>query len=191
MQKKVSKQSLAVLLLSILLAISMGLTATFAAFSATNTAKGYITFAGGLTITFTGITTANGVSAALVGGAGDDKDQLKISFTETAFEANSDGNFQLTAAALAEVAKIKVTITSGVEKKVYYKSQCEAEESDAFTISATDLDSNYTAASGAMSKDITFDAIFDEVTDVLVEDTISSETLAFSIVFDAQYQAFA
>ena len=44
MQKQVSKQSLAVLALSILLAISMALTATFAAFTATNTATGTITF---------------------------------------------------------------------------------------------------------------------------------------------------
>ena len=44
MQKQVSKQSLAVLALSILLAISMALTATFASFQATGKATGTIQF---------------------------------------------------------------------------------------------------------------------------------------------------
>jgi len=56
MQKQVSKQSLAVLALSILLAISMALTATFAAFSATKSATGTISFtSAGYTIEMTGV----------------------------------------------------------------------------------------------------------------------------------------
>ena len=48
--QKVSKQSLAMLALSILLAISIALTFTFAALSATKTATGTITFGNGFTL---------------------------------------------------------------------------------------------------------------------------------------------
>ena len=59
MQKQVSKQSLAVLALSILLAISMALTATFAAFQQTNTVTGTITFNDGFTVTASGFASGN------------------------------------------------------------------------------------------------------------------------------------
>ena len=49
--QKVSKQSLAMIALSILLAISIALTFTFAGLSANKTAKGTITFSGNLAIT--------------------------------------------------------------------------------------------------------------------------------------------
>ncbi len=54
--QKVSKQSLAMLALSILLAISIALTFTFAALSGSKKATGTITFSGGFTITTTGFT---------------------------------------------------------------------------------------------------------------------------------------
>ena len=54
--QKVSKQSLAMLALSILLAISIALTFTFAALSGSKKATGTITFSGGFSITTTGFT---------------------------------------------------------------------------------------------------------------------------------------
>ena len=54
MQKQVSKQSLAIVALSILLAIAMGLTATFAAFQATRQATATINFFDGFSVTQTG-----------------------------------------------------------------------------------------------------------------------------------------
>ena len=54
--QKVSKQSLAMLALSILLAISIALTFTFAALGQSKTATGTIVFSGNYTITMTGVT---------------------------------------------------------------------------------------------------------------------------------------
>ena len=54
--QKVSKQSLAMLALSILLAISIALTFTFATLSNTKTATGTITFTGEVGLVFSGIT---------------------------------------------------------------------------------------------------------------------------------------
>ena len=53
--QKVSKQSLAMIALSILLAISIALTFTFAALTNEKTATGTITFAGQYSITMTGV----------------------------------------------------------------------------------------------------------------------------------------
>ena len=59
--QKVSKQSLAMIALSILLAISIALTFTFAGLSANKTAKGTITFSGNVTVAYDAdTTTANG-----------------------------------------------------------------------------------------------------------------------------------
>ncbi len=55
--QKVSKQSLAMLALSILLAISIALTFTFAALTAQRTATGSITFSGNVAITYDGSET--------------------------------------------------------------------------------------------------------------------------------------
>ena len=51
--QKVSKQSLAMLALSILLAISIALTFTFAALNSTKTATGTITFSGNVSVSYT------------------------------------------------------------------------------------------------------------------------------------------
>ena len=60
--QKVSKQSLAMIALSILLAISIALTFTFAALSASKTATGTITFSGGVGLIYEGVTDAPNVS---------------------------------------------------------------------------------------------------------------------------------
>ena len=57
--QKVSKQSLAMLALSILLAISIALTFTFAALSSTKTATGTITFTGEMGLVFAGTDVAD------------------------------------------------------------------------------------------------------------------------------------
>ena len=56
--QKVSKQSLAMIALSILLAISIALTFTFAALQDSKTAKGTITFSGNATVTLAGGTVS-------------------------------------------------------------------------------------------------------------------------------------
>ena len=59
--QKVSKQSLAMIALSILLAISIALTFTFAALQDSKTAKGTITFAGEASVTLSGGTVTGNV----------------------------------------------------------------------------------------------------------------------------------
>ncbi len=58
--QKVSKQSLAMIALSILLAISIALTMTFAALSQSRTATGTITFSGGFSLTASGFASGDG-----------------------------------------------------------------------------------------------------------------------------------
>ena len=92
MQKQVSKQSLAVLALSILLAISMALTATFAAFSATGSAKGVITFDSvGVTLTYDASQDAAtaGVQISYEGNA-TAGNEVTVAFARAAFELNDD-----------------------------------------------------------------------------------------------------
>lgn len=63
--QKVSKQSLAMIALSILLAISIALTFTFAALNPTRTAKGTIIFSGGVGLIYDGVTDANSIDITI------------------------------------------------------------------------------------------------------------------------------
>jgi hypothetical protein len=65
MQKQVSKQSLAIVALSILLAIAMALTATFAAFSNDKAISGTVTFSGNVITTMTLADTYAGTGKAV------------------------------------------------------------------------------------------------------------------------------
>ena len=63
--QKVSKQSLAMIALSILLAISIALTFTFAALSDKKTATGTITFSGGVGLIYDGVTDAANIDITI------------------------------------------------------------------------------------------------------------------------------
>jgi len=99
MQKQVSKQSLAVLALSILLAISMALTATFASFTANKSAKATITFnAGNIAVTLSG------------GEWADDEGIMKITLDNAHFDI--DGEYVvLNDAGVNAIKALKVTVT--------------------------------------------------------------------------------
>ena len=96
--QKVSKQSLAMIALSILLAISIALTFTFAALSDKKTATGTITFSGNVALEFTGdsIDTSGTITIEAV-----TTDATAIN------TALSNAKFQLAAA--SQAAYIKVT----------------------------------------------------------------------------------
>ena len=117
MQKQVSKQSLAVLALSILLAISMALTATFAAFSATGSAKGVITFDSvGVTLTYDASQDAAtaGVQISYEGNA-TAGNEVTVAFARAAFELNDDKDgFVLTSEAKAALAGWKVAAATTI-----------------------------------------------------------------------------
>ena len=110
--QKVSKQSLAMIALSILLAISIALTFTFAALSDSRTASGTITFSGNVTVEYNG-ETADG----------------KIVFTTNyASSENVDANSVTTdnksfvIAGSAAYAKITFTYTTQTGVKVQVRN---------------------------------------------------------------------
>ena len=102
--QKVSKQSLAMLALSILLAISIALTFTFAAFSSSRTAEGTITFDGGIGLIYTGITDNDSITFTIVFGA-EGQPELKSGSTNLA-------DIDL---ALANTSKSATTLTTSIE----------------------------------------------------------------------------
>ena len=120
MQKQVSKQSLAVLALSILLAISMALTATFAAFTAEKTATGTITF------------TASNVQITFSGWTGD-----ALTLTNTDFEVVSAeaGTVKLNAAAIEKIEALQVAV-SGAEAGFQIQVSADVTNCAAVTVTA-------------------------------------------------------
>ena len=104
MQKQVSKQSLAVLALSILLAISMALTATFAAFQSTGQVAGQITFtSSGIQIV---LSVGNDNSVATIEG-----NNVTVTLDAGDFTVTANGKMYLTATAAADLAKITYSTT--------------------------------------------------------------------------------
>ena len=116
MQKQVSKQSLAVLALSILLAISMALTATFAVFSGSNTATGSIEFtASGLTVELS--KTGGGNFVTITSGA------ASFDVTNADIEIFSDEGtekIRINAAKAAEIESIVYTIDTTSDRQFKY-----------------------------------------------------------------------
>ena len=105
--QKVSKQSLAMIALSILLAISIALTFTFAALTASKTATGTITFQGEASVTWTG------------GTADTEAGSVKFTLTNKDFDVTSTGA-TLNATGKAVLAGIKVTITNSATTQLNY-----------------------------------------------------------------------
>jgi len=104
--QKVSKQSLAMLALSILLAISIALTFTFAALTDSKKATGTITFSGGGSVTWEGT------------GAADDG-TYSFTLTEADFTINAAGTEATLNKTFADSEKVTFTNESG--KIMYYR----------------------------------------------------------------------
>ena len=111
--QKVSKQSLAMIALSILLAISIALTFTFAALSDTKKATGTITFSGGGSVVWN--TSSSGVLEA--NGANGD---AKFTLTETNFTFAADGK-TATLKTGVFTDEDKVTFSNESDNTMYYK----------------------------------------------------------------------
>ena len=108
--QKVSKQSLAMIALSILLAISIALTFTFALFSDSRTATGKIQFSGSGSLSWSGFKGMTEASSK----------NITFSLDESDYTISSDG----TSATLTNDwwANAKVTFANGSEKKnLYYR----------------------------------------------------------------------
>ena len=144
--QKVSKQSLAMLALSILLAISIALTFTFAALNASKTATGTITFSGDASVAWTG----SGLEFA-----GTDNVTFKLNNTHFDFTTSAGKvSAQLNEAAKTAMESIKVTFTNdsavgmtwtldfnvtGANNAVFTTTQTKTGTLAAKTDAATDL----------------------------------------------------
>ena len=107
--QKVSKQSLAMIALSILLAISIALTFTFAALQGSKKATGTITFSEGGSVTWA---TTSDVTAD--GEAGN----VKFALTEADFTIDAGG----TSATLTKTFEgAKVTFSNKADKTMFYR----------------------------------------------------------------------
>lgn len=120
MNNKVSKQTLAIVALSLLLAIAMALTVTFAAFSNTNTVNGSITFSGDVVFT---VTTAGATNVSLSGTPSTNGATFTVSISgitdDTAMETALAGiRFGLTSTSVSAYMQIVLTDPSGANAGV-------------------------------------------------------------------------
>ena len=177
--QKVSKQSLAMLALSILLAISIALTFTFAALGVQQKdVSGTITFTGGLSIAVTDITATDGVS--LTGGN-------TLAFTAEAFEYNVD-KFVLTDAAKAALATSDITVTStaGAGVDFYYSIAVSAtSDAKAKIVNGSGVVGS-TQVTGATEKVVGLEEV---ISDIQLTDSVDGVT--FTITIKADYAAIA
>ena len=115
--QKVSKQSLAMIALSILLAISIALTVTFAAMQDSKTATGTITFTGGASVAWN-LNDANTAYANVSDG------NLTITLDNDDFDfADNSGTTKATlkGTVWTELQKITLTITNTSSTSLNYK----------------------------------------------------------------------
>ena len=110
--QKVSKQSLAMLALSILLAISIALTFTFALMADSRTATGTITFSSGGTVTWTPNSQSDTIAVTASGN------NVEFTLTEADFTINEAGT---TATLNKGFGDAKVTFQNMSSIAMYYK----------------------------------------------------------------------
>ena len=124
--QKVSKQSLAMIALSILLAISIALTFTFAALQDSQTATGTITFSGSGSLTFT-------LDGAM--GSGTANGSISFKLDETNFTISNDGK---TATLTSGLSTGKVVFTNESKRTMYAKVSAELIGADASALTLGD-----------------------------------------------------
>ncbi len=166
--QKVSKQSLAMIALSILLAISIALTFTFAALSGKSTAKGTITFSGNVTVQYDGSTTENGAIVFTV-----DYDGATV----------STDNKKFTISGSPAYAQVTVTVANanGVTVKVkdpFNTSATEEELSASKTFKSTS-----TVNTAETAKTIAVDDIISAIT--FNADSTLTDSCTITIVVEA------
>ena len=187
MQKQVSKQSLAMVALSILLAISIALTFTFAAFSTSKTVTSTVTFtAPSLSITLE-LPTEH-THAVLDTESGN----ITVTLEQTDFTIDGNGIMTIKEAVETEIAAISFSIVSTVANAYAYSiSYSEvglvgSETTPLPLITSTPVSSTSvedgdatTAVTGNLGDIIEFNSILSK--------TMTSETDYFTIVFKANY----
>ena len=166
--QKVSKQSLAMIALSILLAISIALTFTFAALSATGTATGNITFEGDATVKWS--QRGNELSKYAVSN-----ESITITLTEADFDFNPDGSASLSTTTKGEFEKVTVTIENTAASKLNYKISTSSND-NRMTVSSTTFNGNIMKSSGTISKTLS-----EIVTDIKIASAEDAEELQFIV----------
>ncbi len=123
--QKVSKQSLAMLALSILLAISIALTFTFAALQDSKTATGTITFQGGVGLVYDGLTNADGAMEFSITYSDEGKPTLAVTGSNGAVEEKQFGDIALKIANTSQKANVTATIAyyRGTDSLIEEESQ--------------------------------------------------------------------
>ena len=166
--QKVSKQSLAMIALSILLAISIALTFTFAALSATRTATGNITLSGDATVKWE--QRGNELTKYNVSD-----DSITINLTEADFVFNADGSASLNGTAKGEFANVTVTIKNTAASNLNYKISTTSTDAK-MTVTSTTFKSTINKSSGEIKKKLS-----DIVTDIEITDAEDADGLIFVI----------
>ena len=166
--QKVSKQSLAMIALSILLAISIALTFTFAALSDSKKATGTITFSGNATVTWA-TTNANTTKYAVSGG------EITITLSEADFTFEADGSAKITAAALAEFEKVTVTIKNDANSALKYKITTANNAGAKMTVTNVDVPAT------AITKSEVTKKLSEIITNIVVADAADASTLEFVV----------
>ena len=158
--QKVSKQSLAMIALSILLAISIALTFTFAALSDSKTAKGTITFSGEATVVWTGGTPNGGNTTFTLVNADFD-------VTSTGATLNDTGK--------AKLGGIKVTIKNTATTELDYSITMTA-------VSGATI--NFTEANGTLaSNDANNGNVEKTLADLISSISFTTAQMADSVEF--------
>ena len=166
--QKVSKQSLAMIALSILLAISIALTFTFAALSATGTATGNITFGGDATVKWT--QRGNELDKYAVSDG-----SITITLTEADFDFKPDGSASLSGTTKGEFGNVTVTIENTAASNLNYKIS-KSSIDNKMTVSSTTFSSTIMKSSGAINKTLS-----EIVTDIEITNAEDAKELRFVI----------
>ena len=183
--QKVSKQKLAILLLTVLLAISIALTISFASLRTNEEVNGSITFAGGLAIAISSpVAEENGITFTAQGNG------LKVDFNEEAFEYATDGTdkFVLSQNAKDTLGKATVSITSNANKVFYYKvvlTQDTMDENAQIIMSSIATTSTAVPLQGSVAGAIN-ESLTTYLSDIEVTGAITG-TAEFTITFIADY----
>ena len=173
--RKVSKKSVAIFSLSVLLVISILLTFTYAAITAQQKEiNGTITISAGLEIVITEGTDENGITFEADGQG------INVTFGQEAFEYDG-ANFVLTAAARTTLEDATISINATGTTTYYYKTTFTEPESANINMVV-----DTAAFTGNSTSPTTSTNLSDLITTLEVTDSVSTEN-TFTITFDASY----
>ena len=166
--QKVSKQSLAMIALSILLAISIALTFTFAGLSASNTASGTITFQGDATVVWS-------YTGEIVGKYEQKDGSITVKLSEADFDLLADGSASLKDTTKREFEYVSVSITNTANSNLKYKISKTSTDTG-MTVTCDTFKGAIEYTTGAVGKTLS-----QIITDIKVTNAEAAKDLTFEI----------